>query len=56
MIDNFSIALTHGLILIAFLRLSNRIDLDKETPPEPDKEPDGFIKKQTLKQRQTPDA
>lgn len=42
MIDNFSIALTHGLLLIAVWRLINRPDLDHEDPPEPDEEPEGF--------------
>jgi hypothetical protein len=30
MIDNFALALSHGLILLAFLRLSFRPDLDDE--------------------------
>lgn len=42
MIDNFSIALTHGLLLIAAWRLIHRPDLDVEDPPERDKEPSGF--------------
>ncbi len=42
MIDNFSIALTHGLLLLAFWRLVHRPDLDREDPPERDKEPMGF--------------
>ena len=42
MIDNFSIALTHGLLLLAFWRLITRPDLDEEAPPEPDREPAGF--------------
>ncbi|GAA0486752.1 hypothetical protein GCM10009096_31950 [Parasphingorhabdus litoris] len=42
MIDNFSIALTHGLLLIAVWRLIHRPDLDHEDPPEPDAEPEGF--------------
>tara|TARA_R110000824_G_scaffold279485_1_gene467687 strand:- start:213 stop:389 length:177 start_codon:yes stop_codon:yes gene_type:complete len=44
MVDNFSIALTHGLLLIAAWRLMHRDDLDVEEPPEPDPEPDGFSK------------
>ncbi|ASK89510.1 hypothetical protein [Sphingorhabdus sp. SMR4y] len=44
MIDNFSIALTHGLLLIAAWRLMHRDDLDVEAPPEHDKEPVGFAK------------
>jgi len=42
MVDNFSIALTHGLLLIAAWRLIHRPDLDREEPPERDKEPEGF--------------
>lgn len=44
MIDNFSIALTHGLLLIAAWRLIHRDDLDTEDPPERDQEPTGFLK------------
>ena len=42
MIDNFSIALTHGLLLLAAWRLIHRDDLDVEDPPERNKDPDGF--------------
>jgi len=42
MVDNFSIALTHALLLIAAWRLIHRPDLDVEDPPERDKEPNGF--------------
>jgi hypothetical protein len=35
MIDNFAIALTHGLMLLAAWRLLSRVDLDKEEPPRP---------------------
>lgn len=42
MIDNFSIALSHGLLLIAAWRLIHRPDLDVEDPPERDPEPNGF--------------
>ena len=35
MIDNFSLALTHGLMLLAAWRLLSRLDLDDDTaPPE----------------------
>jgi hypothetical protein len=34
MIDNFSLALTHGLMLLAAFVLLRRPDLDDETPPE----------------------
>lgn len=42
MIDNLSIALSHGLLLLAFWLLTRRDDLDREPPPEPDAEPQGF--------------
>ncbi|MGB5485540.1 hypothetical protein [Parasphingorhabdus sp.] len=48
MIDNFSIALTHGLLLIAAWRLIHRDDLDVEDPPERDKEPSGFLKRPSI--------
>jgi hypothetical protein len=34
MIDNFSLALTHALMLLAAFLLLRRPDLDRETPPE----------------------
>jgi hypothetical protein len=34
MIDNFSLALTHGLMLLAAFLLLRRPDLDRETPEE----------------------
>lgn len=42
MIDNFSIMLSHGLLLLAFWLLTRRGDLDHEPPPEPDSAPQGF--------------
>ncbi|MEP7349632.1 MAG: hypothetical protein ABI668_06725 [Sphingorhabdus sp.] len=45
MIDNFSILLSHALILLALWILSGRADLDKEDPPVPDTEPEGFARK-----------
>ncbi|MFG6282477.1 hypothetical protein [Sphingomonas sp. S6] len=33
MIDNLSLALTHGLMLLAAWRLLRRPDLDSESPP-----------------------
>ncbi|UIJ46886.1 hypothetical protein LZK98_08070 [Sphingomonas cannabina] len=33
MIDNFALALTHGLMLIAAIRLWRRDDLDREPGP-----------------------
>jgi hypothetical protein len=44
MIDNFSLAVSHGLMLIAAWRLIFRRDLDAETPPKPDPEAQGFRK------------
>jgi hypothetical protein len=35
MIDNFSIGLTHGLMLFAALLLLLRPELDREEPPKP---------------------
>ena len=34
MIDNFSLALSHGLIILAAIILLRRPDLDREDPPE----------------------
>ncbi|NJM49525.1 MAG: hypothetical protein HC843_00330 [Sphingomonadales bacterium] len=42
MIDNLSILLSHGLLLIAFWILIQRDDVDAEDPPMPDKQPEGF--------------
>ncbi|MFC4293193.1 hypothetical protein ACFOWX_12280 [Sphingorhabdus arenilitoris] len=42
MIDNFSILLSHGLLLITFWILIRRDDTDVEEPPVPDSEPEGF--------------
>lgn len=55
MVDNFSIALTHGLLLLAAWRLMHRDDLDVEDPPERDKEPSGFVKT-GLRDGSRPDA
>ena len=35
MIDNFSLALTHGLLLLVAWRLLFRADLDDDAPSEP---------------------
>jgi hypothetical protein len=35
MIDNFSLGLTHGLMLLAAWRMLSRLDLDREAPPVP---------------------
>jgi hypothetical protein len=42
MIDNFSIGLTHGLMLLATLYLLLRPDLDKEDPPKPMQKPQAW--------------
>jgi hypothetical protein len=42
MIDNLSILLSHVLIALAFWFLTKRDDLDREDPPAPDAEPEGF--------------
>lgn len=45
MIDNFSILLSHALILIMLSLLLFRDDVDIEDPPIPDEDPRGFEKK-----------
>jgi hypothetical protein len=54
MIDNFSILLSHALLLIAFWYLTLRDDLDHEDPPIPDTDPVGFAKKPMRKQSSKP--
>lgn len=44
MIDNFSLALSHGLLLLAAVRLLFLRELDKEPPPRPEAEPKGWGK------------
>jgi hypothetical protein len=44
MVDNFSILLSHALLLIAFWYLTMRDDLNEEAPTAPDPEPEGFAK------------
>ena len=39
MIDNFALAVSHGLILLAAWRLFSRPDLDTDDPPAPDAPP-----------------
>ncbi len=60
MIDNFSILLSHGLLLLTFWLLSRRNDLDTEPPPPRDPEPEGFavrrINAKPPAKRHTPDA
>lgn len=44
MIDNFSLALTHGLMLLACWRMLSRPDLNAEEKPKPDPETAGWRK------------
>ena len=47
MIDNFALALSHGLLLLAAWRLLSRPDLDDDAvppPPPPAERPRGFGK------------
>ncbi len=45
MIDNFALALSHGLLLLAAWRLMRRVDLDVEAPPKPAARPQGFFRR-----------
>jgi hypothetical protein len=45
MIDNFALALSHGLLLLVAWRLLWRRDLDVEDPPKPTPRPEGFFKR-----------
>jgi hypothetical protein len=58
MIDNLSILLSHALIGLLFWFLLTRDDLDNESPPPMDSEPEGFsshrIKLKTAKKAQEP--
>ena len=47
MIDNFALALSHGLLLLAAWRLMRRIDLDVEAPPKRSERPQGFFRRAT---------
>ena len=44
MIDNLSLAITHGLMFIIALRLMFRPDLDQEAPPKPEAPHQGWRK------------
>ncbi|MFV0625076.1 hypothetical protein ACBY01_13850 [Sphingomonas sp. ac-8] len=39
MIDNFSLALSHGLMLLAAWLMLRRPDLDRESPSDPETKP-----------------
>ena len=45
MIDNFALALSHGLLLLAAWRLMRRPDLDHEAPPPRAPRPQGFARR-----------
>ena len=45
MIDNFALAISHGLLLLAAWRLMRRPDLDVEAPPKPAERPQGFARR-----------
>jgi hypothetical protein len=47
MIDNFSILLSHGLLLFALWSLTRAEELNVERPPALDPEPEGFGKRRT---------
>ncbi len=55
MIDNFSILLSHALLLIAFWYLTLRNDLDHEDPPVPDADSEGFRIKPRPGAKRNPD-
>jgi hypothetical protein len=45
MIDNFALALSHGLLFLAAWRLMRRPALDIEAPPKPAPRPQGFARR-----------
>jgi hypothetical protein len=45
MIDNFALAISHGLLLLAAWRLMWRRDLDVEAPPPLAPKPEGFVRR-----------
>ena len=55
MIDNFALALSHGLIFLAVWRLMFRPDLDDDTAAEPEP-PARLERKFGLKRDRTPGA
>jgi hypothetical protein len=50
MIDNFALALTHGLLLLAAWRLMFRADLDDDSAPPVPEAKRGFLSKRGPKQ------
>ena len=48
MVDNFALALSHGLILLAVWRLLGRADLDDDAA-DPVKRKSGFVKRRSGK-------
>jgi hypothetical protein len=54
MIDNFSLALTHGLLLLVAWRLLSRTDLDDD--PAPGTEPPVAQRRSWIPGRTRPDA
>jgi hypothetical protein len=49
MIDNFSILLSHGFLMLAFWLLTRSDVLDREPPPPLDGEPGGFGKRRSVR-------
>jgi hypothetical protein len=47
MIDNFSILLSHGLLLFVLWSLTRADELNVESPPARDPEPEGFGKRRS---------
>jgi hypothetical protein len=50
MIDNFALAISHGLLLLAAWRLMRRTDLDVEPSPPPAPRPQGFARRPAAEQ------
>lgn len=50
MIDNFALALSHGLMLLAAWRLLRRPDLDVDAPPKRAPRPQGFFRRAAREQ------
>ncbi len=54
MVDNFSLLLSHVLIVLTFWLLTRRDDLDNEPPPPPEPEPVGFAKRRMAQSAKGP--